>query len=91
MVQVPAFTKANTPPPVTVQTAAVDEENVTASPEVQRALRVGVVPKVCGPGLAKVMVWAALDQPPVDLGVTLFEAAEAAPVPALLVAATVNV
>ena len=48
------------------------------------ALSVGVVPKFCAPGLAKVMVWLAL-------GVTEFDAVEAGPVPAELVAVTVNV
>ena len=45
---------------------------------------VGVVPKVCVPGLLKVMVWLAL-------GVTLIDAADAGPVPAELVAVTVKV
>ncbi|WP_211209726.1 hypothetical protein, partial [Uliginosibacterium gangwonense] len=54
------------------------------SPEPEVAVNVGVVPKFCAPGLAKVMVCDVL-------GVTLFEAAEAEPVPALFVAVTVKV
>ena len=67
-----------------VHTPVVDEVNVTVSPEVDVAVSVGVVPKFCAPGLVKVMVCAAF-------GVTLLEAAEAGPVPAELVAVTVNV
>lgn len=44
----------------------------------------GEVPKFCAPGSAKVMVWG-------EAGVTELDAAEALPVPALLVAVTVNV
>ena len=84
MVQVPADTVVNAPPLVTVQTPVVLEENVTARPEVAVAVSVGEVPKFCVPGLLKVMVWLAA-------GVALLEAAEAAPVPAELVAVTVNV
>lgn len=49
-----------------------------------KVLKSGFVPKVCEPGLVNVMVC-------VLLGVTVLELAEAAPVPALLVAVTVKV
>ena len=70
--------------PDTVHTPGVSLVNVTVSPESDDAVRVGLVPKLCAPGLLKVMVCVAL-------GVTLFEAAEAVPVPALFVAVTVKV
>jgi hypothetical protein len=57
---------------------------VTVRLDVLLALSVGVVPKFCAPGLLKVMVWLAA-------GVTLLDAADALPVPALLVAVTVKV
>ena len=72
------------PPEVIVQTPVVEEVNVGIRPEEAVADKVGVVPKFCAPGLAKVMVW-------VPFGVTAAEAAEAAPVPARLVAVTVKV
>ena len=67
-----------------VQTPVVLEVKVGARPEEAVAVRVGEVPNVCVPGLAKVMVWPAM-------GVTLFDAADAAPGPAELVAVTVKV
>ena len=79
----PAVTKVRVAS-LTVQTAGVDELNVTLSPESALAVSVGVVPKLCSPGLAKVMVCGAA-------GVTALEAAEAALVPAALVAVTVKV
>ena len=48
------------------------------------AVRLGVLPKACAPGLAKVMVWFAL-------GVTALDANDALPVPTELVAVTVKV
>ena len=60
------------------------ELKVGVKPDVAVALSVGVVPKFCVPGLPKVMVCGAL-------GATLFEAAEAEPVPMPLVAVTVKV
>ena len=84
MVQVPGVTKVNAPPEVIVHTPVVLDVKLTVSPEVAVADKVGVVPKFCAPGLAKVMVC-------VPLGVTLFDADEALPVPTLLVAVTVKV
>ncbi|MPM98539.1 hypothetical protein SDC9_145727 [bioreactor metagenome] len=84
MVAVPAVIKVSTPPDVTVHTPVVWLVNVTGSPESDVAVRVGLVPKFCAPGLSKVMVCVAL-------GVTLFEAAEAVPVPTPFVAVTVKV
>ena len=83
MVQVPTLAKLNTPPLVIVHTPVVLEVKLTLRPESELADRVGEVPKFCAPGLANVMVWGAL-------GVTLFDAAEADPVPAELVAVTVK-
>ena len=82
--QVPVVKKVSAPALVIVQTPVVLEEKLTARPELAVALKVGVVPKFCAPGFAKVIVWLAL-------GVTLVDAAEAAPVPAEFVAVTVNV
>jgi len=84
MVQLPAVTKVNAPPEVTVQTPVVDELNVTGLSDVAVAVSVGVVPKFCAPGSAKVIVWLAF-------GVTALDTAEAGPVPAPLVAVTVKV
>ncbi len=84
MVQVPAVTKVKAPPEVIVQTPVVDEVKLTVKPEVAVALSVGVVPKFCAPGLAKVMVWLAL-------GVAELEAPDAVLVPIALVAVTVKV
>ena len=78
------MTKVRAPPEVMVQTPMVAEVNVTVRLESEVAVNVGVVPKFCVPGLVNVMVWGAL-------GVTEFEADEAEPVPAALVAVTVNV
>ena len=83
MVQVPVVTKVNAPPLVMVHTPVL-EVKAGVNPELTVALKVGVVPKFCEPGLLKVMVWLAF-------GVTLFDAAEADPVPTLLVAVTVKV
>ena len=84
IVQVPVVTVVSAPPEVIVHTPVVDEVNVTVSPESDVAVRVGLVPKFCVPGLVKVIVCAAL-------GVTELDAAEAAPVPAEFVAVTVKV
>ena len=84
MVQLPVATKLKAPPLVIVQTPVVEEVKLTASPELAVAVKVGVVPKFCAPGSAKVIVWLAA-------GVTEFDAAEASPVPAPLVAVTVKV
>ena len=84
MVQVPAVTKVKAPPVVIVHTPVVLEVKLTLRPESEVAVSVGVVPKFCAPGLAKVMVCGAL-------GVTLLDAADAAPVPTALVAVTVKV
>ncbi len=77
------LTKLKSPPVVIVHTPVVLELKVTVPPGAL-ALSVGVVPKFCAPGLAKVMVCAAL-------GVTLADAVDAELVPALLVAVTVKV
>ena len=77
-------TKVSAPPLVTVQTPVVLEENVTVRVEVDVAVSVGDVPKFCVPGLLNVIVCEAC-------GVTEFEADEALPVPAELVAVTVKV
>ncbi len=84
MVQLPALTKVSAPPAVMVHTAGVDEENVTASPELAVAANVGDVPKFCAGGWAKVMVWLAF-------GVAGLLALEAVLVPTALVAVTVKV
>lgn len=86
MVQVPALTKVRVPPLVTVHTPGVMEVKVTLypTPAEELAVNVGVVPKVCAPGVLKVMVCGAA-------GVALLDAADAAPVPAELAAVTVKV
>ena len=84
MVQVPTLAKVSAPPAVTLQTPVVEEVNVTGRPDPEVAVSVGVVPKSCAPGLAKLMVWPAV-------GVTGAEAVEALPVPAVLVAVAVKV
>ena len=84
MVQVPPVRNVSVPLLVIVHTAVVLEVKLTARPELAVAVSVGVVPKFCAPGLLKVIVCAAF-------GVTLFEAADGAPVPAELVAVTVKV
>ena len=73
--------------PETLHTAEVIEVNVTVKPELAVAVKVSVLPKFCAPGLAKVMVWLVM---PFE-GVTELLAAEAALVPAVLVAVTVKV
>jgi hypothetical protein len=83
MVQLPVVTKLKAPPLVTVHTPAVDEVNIGAKLELALAVKVGLVPIFCAPGLAKVMVCDAI-------GVTLFEAADAALVPAALMAVTLK-
>ena len=85
MVQLPAATKVRVIP-LTVHTPVVEEVKVTTypAPADELAASVGEVPKFCAPGLPKVMVCGAA-------GITELEAADAAPVPALLVAVTVNV
>ena len=67
-----------------MHTPAVAEVKLTGKLELAVAVKVGVVPKVWEPGLANVIVCGAF-------GVTALEAPEATPVPARLVAATVNV
>ncbi len=84
MVQVPAVMNVRTPPEVMVHTPLVDEENATVRLEVAVADNVGDVPKFCAPGSAKVMTCG-------EAGVTLLDALDAPPVPALLVAVTVKV
>ena len=84
MVQVPALINVSAPPLVIVQTPVVEDVNDTANDEVEVAVKVGVVPKFCAPGFAKVIVCDAL-------GVTVFDAIDPALVPALLVAVTVKV
>jgi hypothetical protein len=84
MVAVPALRNVRTPPLVMVHTSGVSLVNVTGSVESEVAVSVGWVPKFCAPGFANVIVCGAL-------GITLFDAAEAWPVPALFVAVTVNV
>ena len=84
MVQVPLATKLNAPDEVTAHTAGVAELKATGRPELTVAVNMGEVPKTCEPGLLKVIVWPAC-------GVTAFEAAESAPVPAELVAVKVKV
>ncbi len=81
---VPAFRNVRTPSVVIVHTSSVSLEKVTGNPESEFADSVGLVAKFCAPGLANVIVCAAL-------GVTAFEADEFAPVPALFVAVTVKV
>jgi len=84
MVQAPVATKLNVPDEVTVHTAGVAELKATGRLELAVAAKAGEVPKTCAPGLLKVIVWLAC-------GVTEFEAAEAGPVPAELMAVTVKV
>ena len=56
IVQLPAVTKVKAPPVVMVHTPVVDELKVGVKPESAVALKVGVVPKVCAPRLAKLMI-----------------------------------
>jgi hypothetical protein len=74
----------NAPPLVIVHTPVVDEVNVGVKPESDVALKVGVVPKLCAPGLVNVIVCGAF-------GVIEFDAVDAALVPAAFVAVTLNV
>jgi hypothetical protein len=83
MVQVPVVTKLKAPTLVIVHTPVVDELKIGVKLELALAVSVGVVPKLCAPGLAKVIVCAAI-------GVTLLDALEAEPVPAELVAVTLK-
>jgi hypothetical protein len=83
IVQFPAVTKGKAPPDVIVHTPVVEEVKVTAALDVAVAVNVGLVPKACVPGSAKVIVWLAT-------GVTALDTAEAGPVPAPLVAVTVK-
>lgn len=83
-VQVPALINVSTPVLVTVHTPVVEDVNVGASPESDVAANVGLVPKFRAPGFTNVMVCVAA-------GVTELEAADAAPVPAEVVAVTVKV
>jgi len=83
-VQVPTLVKLNRPSAVTAHTAGVDATKRSGSPESTEATSVGVVPKSCAPGLAKVMTC-------VTAGVTALEAADAGPGPTLLLAVTVKV
>jgi hypothetical protein len=82
--QVPDVTKVSVPPLVMVHTPVVVELKATVSPDVEVAVSVGVVPKFCAPGLLNVMVCEAA-------GIAEFDAADAEPVPAELVAVTVKV
>jgi hypothetical protein len=69
---------------VIVQTPVVLEVKIGVRPDVAVAVNVGAVPKVCDPGLAKVMVWVAN-------GVTEFDAADELLIPTAFVAVTVKV
>ena len=50
------FTKVSAPALVIVHTLVVEDVNDTAKDEVEVAVNVGVVPKFCAPGFAKLMV-----------------------------------
>ena len=81
----PDAKNVSAPPGVMEHTPFIGVEKKTDNPVASvDAVSVGVVPKFCAPGLLNVIVCAAR-------GVTLFEAFDAGPVPALLVALTVNV
>ena len=85
IVQVPTVKKVSAPPVVMLHTPEVEDVNTGVKPGASVvAVSVGVVPKFCAPGLAKVMTWE-------PLGVTALDAAEAVLVPTPLVAVTVNV
>ena len=56
MVQVPVVPKVSAPPEVMVHTLVVLELKLTVRPELAVALRVGVVPTSCAPGVVKVVV-----------------------------------
>ena len=85
MVQAPAVWKISAPLVIShTASVAASAENATTRPELAVAASVSVAFRRWLAGWAKVMVWPIL-------GVTLFDAAEAAPVPTLLVAVTVKV
>lgn len=85
IVQVPTVKKVSAPPVVMLHTPEVEDVNTGVKPGASVvAVSVGVVPKFCAPGLAKVMVCAAL-------GVMELDATDAGPVPATLSAVTVKV
>jgi hypothetical protein len=84
MVQVPVVTKLKAPTLVIVHTPMVDELNVGVKLELALAVKVGLVPIFCAPGLAKVIVCD-------PIGVTLFDALELPLTPALFVAVTLKV
>src|SRR3569623_794214 len=63
MVQLPAERKVNALLLAMVQTSVVLELKVGVSPESLVAVKIGVVPKFCAPGLAKVMAWVPLGVP----------------------------
>ena len=83
MVQVPVVTKLKAPTLVIVHTPMVDELNVGVKLELALAVKVGLVPIFCAPGLANVIVCD-------PIGVTLFDALEAEPVPTEFVAVTLK-
>ena len=67
-----------------MQTPEVDDVKETVNAELDVAVSVGVVPKFCATGFAKVIDWESF-------GVTLDEATEAPDKPTLFVAVTVKV
>ena len=67
-----------------LHTPVVDEVNVGVKLELALAVKVGLVPKLWLPGLAKVIVCD-------PIGVTLFDALELPLTPALFVAVTLKV
>ena len=67
-----------------VQTPVVLELNTGVSPELAVAARVGAVPKLCAPGLLKLMLWFAF-------GTTELDGADGELVPTALMACTVKV
>jgi hypothetical protein len=77
-------TKLKAPPLLIVHTPIVAELKLGVNPELALAVKVGLVPMFCAPGLVNVMVCD-------PIGVTLLEALELLPVPALLVAVTLKV
>jgi hypothetical protein len=83
MVQVPVVTKLKVPPLVIVHTPVVDEVKLGVKLELALAVNVGAVPKLCAPGLAKLIVCD-------PIGVTLLEALDTALAPAELVAVTLK-
>jgi hypothetical protein len=83
-VHVPTVTNASTPPVVIVHTPEVDEVKATVRLESEVALNVGVVPKLCVTGFAKVINCESF-------GVTLDDATDAADDPTLFVVVTVKV